>query len=344
MVKQNMRQKISKKIIIAIVAVITIVVIVGASFAYLNILNSNQQLESLTIASFPFSAGSMLYVAQNQGYFKQNGLNVTLDISSQAAGPASLDALVNKKFDVLVAIEYLVAQKILENENISIIATIDKSANIYLIAHNESGIQDASDLRGKTVGLPKGTASEFYFNRYLNLNGVNLNDVSVIDIPINQLESAMANKSVDAIVGASQIYYMIQAQIGNSILIPIQLGQPYFISLVCNNDYIASHPQALIKLLKALNQAESYIQNNPSSAMVIVQESINQSLNTIQNEWSTHQFLLSLDQSLVTAMRDEAQFMVNNRLTNQTQIPDFTNYVYTDALEAANPDSVSIIT
>jgi uncharacterized membrane protein YvbJ len=60
MVKQNMRQKISKKIIIAIVTIITIVVIVGASFVYLNILNSNQQLESLTIASFPFSAGSML--------------------------------------------------------------------------------------------------------------------------------------------------------------------------------------------------------------------------------------------------------------------------------------------
>lgn len=338
-----MKLKISKKSGVAIAAIIGIIVAIGASFAYLSNINLNQQLESLTITSFPLPAGAMIYVAQNQGYFEQNGLNVTLDISNQAAGPASLDDLVNKRLDVLVALEYIVAQKILENGNISIVATIDKSTNIYLIAQSDSEIQNASDLKGKIIGLPTGTSSEFYFNRYIKLNDISLSDVNIVNIPIDQLASVMVNRSVDAIIGASQIYYTLQAQMGNNILIPIQAGQPYFITLVCNNNYIISHSQTLIKLLRALSQAESYIQSNPDSAMRIVQESTNQSLNVIQREWSNHQFLLSLDQPLITAMRDEAQFMVNNHIVNQTQIPDFTNYIYTDALEATKPDAVNII-
>jgi NitT/TauT family transport system substrate-binding protein len=335
-----MKLNLSKKIIITMIIIIMVIV---ASFTYLNTINSNQQLESLTITSFPFAASGLLYVAQSQNYFRQNQLNVTLDISSQAAGPASLDNLIENKYDVLVAIEYLVAQKILENKNLNIIATIDKSANFYLIAHDESGIQDISDIRGKTIGLPKRTTSEFYFNRYLSLNGISLNDVTVVDVPFDQLSSVMVNRSVDAIIGARQIYYDLQPQMSNNILIPIQVGQPYFITLVCNNDYVVSHSQTLIKLLRALNQAESYIQNNPFDAMRIMQESTNQSLTTVQREWANHNFLLSLDQSLITAMRNEAQFMINNNLTSQTQIPDFTDYIYTDALEAVKPDAVNII-
>ena len=58
--------------------------------------------------------------------------------------------------------------------------------------------------------------------------------------------------------------------------------------------------------------------------------------------WENYRFSLSLDLPLLTAMRDEAQWMINNKLTNQTQVPDFTNYIYTDALKLVKPDSVTI--
>lgn len=59
--------------------------------------------------------------------------------------------------------------------------------------------------------------------------------------------------------------------------------------------------------------------------------------------WQVHQFSLSLDQSLITAMEDEARWMIKNNLTSEKQVPDFMNYVYVDGLKAVKPEAVNII-
>jgi len=59
--------------------------------------------------------------------------------------------------------------------------------------------------------------------------------------------------------------------------------------------------------------------------------------------WSENQFSLSLDQSLVTAMEDEARWMIKNNLTKEKQVPDFLNYIYVDGLKAVKPEAVNII-
>ena len=51
----------------------------------------------------------------------------------------------------------------------------------------------------------------------------------------------------------------------------------------------------------------------------------------------------SLDQSLITAMEDEARWMIKNNLTTEKQVPDFLNYIYVDGLKAVKPGAVNII-
>jgi NitT/TauT family transport system substrate-binding protein len=59
--------------------------------------------------------------------------------------------------------------------------------------------------------------------------------------------------------------------------------------------------------------------------------------------WSENEFSLSLDQSLILAMKDEAQWLISNNLTNATAIPSFINYVYADGLKSVKPGAVNII-
>jgi NitT/TauT family transport system substrate-binding protein len=59
--------------------------------------------------------------------------------------------------------------------------------------------------------------------------------------------------------------------------------------------------------------------------------------------WSENQFSLSLDQSLITAMEDEARWMIKNNLTTEKKVPDFMNYIYVDGLKAVKPEAVNII-
>ena len=63
----------------------------------------------------------------------------------------------------------------------------------------------------------------------------------------------------------------------------------------------------------------------------------------METVWSQNQFSLSLDQSLITAMEDEARWMIKNNLTTEKQVPDFLDYIYEDGLKAVKPEAVNII-
>jgi NitT/TauT family transport system substrate-binding protein len=82
---------------------------------------------------------------------------------------------------------------------------------------------------------------------------------------------------------------------------------------------------------------------HPDEAKAIVQKTMNFTSDYMEVVWSRNQFALSLDQSLILAMENEARWMINNNLTNQTTIPDFLTYVYLEGLNSVNPESVNVI-
>jgi NitT/TauT family transport system substrate-binding protein len=59
--------------------------------------------------------------------------------------------------------------------------------------------------------------------------------------------------------------------------------------------------------------------------------------------WPQNRFGLSLDQSLVLAMEDEARWTIANNMTNATAMPDFGKYIYTESLAKVRPGSINII-
>jgi NitT/TauT family transport system substrate-binding protein len=59
--------------------------------------------------------------------------------------------------------------------------------------------------------------------------------------------------------------------------------------------------------------------------------------------WPRYQFSLSLDQSLITAMEDEARWMIKNYLTKEKNVPNFLDCIHEDALKALKPEAVNII-
>ena len=56
-----------------------------------------------------------------------------------------------------------------------------------------------------------------------------------------------------------------------------------------------------------------------------------------------NRFSLSIDQSLILAMEDEARWMISNKLTGEKQVPNFLDYIWDDGLKAIKPEAVNII-
>jgi NitT/TauT family transport system substrate-binding protein len=124
---------------------------------------------------------------------------------------------------------------------------------------------------------------------------------------------------------------------------PAQSSQPVYVIVASKSDWIEAHPKLAIQFLKALAQAEDFIASHPAEAKTALKKSLNYNDAFFEENWRGHQFSLSLDQSLITAMEDEARWMIGGNLTPAKQVPDFGNYVYIDGLKAIRPEAVNII-
>jgi NitT/TauT family transport system substrate-binding protein len=80
----------------------------------------------------------------------------------------------------------------------------------------------------------------------------------------------------------------------------------------------------------------------PDRAKIIVKNRLGVEEKDVARIWSQNAFSLSLDQSLIIAMEDEARWMMQNNLTAEKQMPDFRSYIYIDGLKAVKPEAVNI--
>ncbi len=334
--------KKNKKAIAA--ALLIIFTISSISVVFLIFNHQNNQLRetnSITVAIPQLEQNALLYIASNQGFFENNGLNVT--IKNFDSGVTSLNALLTGEADIAECAEFPFVNAVCKNNSISVITVNDKFENDYLVGLKSHGIETVSDLKGKTIGVTKGTIAEFYLGRFLYLNGMSLDDVNVVNVVPKEYVKAVADGTVDALVAWQPYIDQIQTEVDEIVTWQVQSGQDVYGVLVCNNSWITQHSDIVEHFLKALKEAEAYAFNQIDNAKVIVENDLNYSHSYVSNIWSKHNYKLSLDQSLVTAMKDEAQWMINNKLINQMLVPNFSDYIYIDGLEIVKPDSITVI-
>ena len=113
--------------------------------------------------------------------------------------------MANGESDVAASSEYPVVGIVLKQENISVIGSIDKYQGQYIVGRKDRGIEHVADLRGKKIGVARGTITEFYLGRFLYLNNISLQDVTLMDVRPSQYADSIANGSMDAII-VPQVY------------------------------------------------------------------------------------------------------------------------------------------
>lgn len=328
--------------LVSIVIVIILAIVLGLSY-YLNSQRDYAgKTESITIGNLPLESSALLYIAEDQHYFDRNGLNVT--IKNYDTGVATIDGIQKGEVDMAIATEFVVVGKVLQKQRISVLGIMDKSMTMYLIGRKNRGIENISDLKGKRVGLARGTIAEFYLGRFLDLHGMSMKDIALVDVAPAKWSDAISTGNVDAIIAWQPYVNQIQEGFLNETVIwQVQSDQRIFGLIVGGNDWIAKHPETISRFLKSLDQAEEYTIKHPAQAKAIVQKQFNYDGAYMASVWPNYQFSLSLDQSLILAMEDEARWMIKNNLTSENKIPDFLDYIYSDGLKTIKPESVNII-
>ena len=339
-----MRKDIAAVIIVLAIAGVILVVGTGGGDTTAFLRNTPALPEEVvTVAWSPYESTALFWIALEEGFFSENRINVSL--KRYDSGAEALEGVAEGEADLCVGTtEFPLVGKAFSNTPVRALGTIDKGNFIYLVARKDR-IQNTSDLRGKRIGTTSGTVAEFHLGRYLTLHGMGMQDITLTDVRTPEgWVNDVADGKIDAIATAQPFANAARDRLGdNAMVLPLQSSQPLFALVIASDDWIAAHPETAARLLTSLAQAEEYAHTHPAESRDIVRKRLDLDFGYMDTVWQQNQFSLTLDQSLVLAMEDEARWMITNNGTNATTVPDFRHYIHTGALESVKPGSVNII-
>src|SRR2546428_1946306 len=300
--------------------------------------------EPMTIAANTRYAGTgLVFVAQVKGYFAHEGLNVTLQ--PYTTGKDALDAALAGRAELATVADIPIMFAVMQGHPVSIVATIftvEKDPGI--IGRKDKGILTLASLNGKRIGVTLGTSGHFVLDAFLIREKLSTDDVTLRDLQPQELADALLKGDVDAVATWEPYLGSLRTQLGANGMIFYSEGiyeLPF--NIAGTRDYVVSHPETIKKLLRALVRAERFCRDEPDAAHKIIAGAINVSLEDMVELWPTFEFNVTLDQSLLLTLEDETRWAIKNQLTDRTDIPNYLDHVYLDALEAVTPAAVTVI-
>ncbi len=300
------------------------------------------QQEPLTIAMGTPEPSLLTLVAEDQGYFKEHGLNVT--IRMYPAGAYAVKELLAGNADLASAAEFVGVANSYQNPDLRIITTTAKIDNLFLIVRCDRGITRPSDLAGKTIAVTKGTMAEFFLGRYLTLNGMDIQNITVLyRAPDDVVKSVVSGES-DAAIMWDPTASRIEEQLGgNSTTWNAQSGQFYYWATYARADVIRDRPDMIRKYVRALDDAEMFLSTQSPEEKETIRQRLNITDDPPGRYWDEYHFGLSLDQVLILTMEDEARWMAEQNMTGGIPSPSYLAMIDQDAMREIKPQAVTII-
>jgi NitT/TauT family transport system substrate-binding protein len=234
--------------------------------------------ETLKIAyGSPWVGWGPLYVAEEKGYFKDEGLAVEIVYIKSNTPQEGFDLLTTKQIDGrLSTLDESTLYWRTETPFAVVLATDVSSGGDGVLVRSDRNIGSVEDLKGERVGLWLTTPSHFLFNYVLKQNGMSEDDVTLVDMPAEAAAAAILAGDVDVAVTWNP-YLAQTADSPNIDILITSKDTPGLIAgvLLMRKDTLASNPETCQRLVRACNKAVEYQKANPDDAAAIMAKGLN---------------------------------------------------------------------
>src|SRR6056297_1962505 len=182
-------------------AIRTGLVVLGAVFALASC-GSRDETKPIRIGYIPIADCAQLFVAESQGFFRDEGVDVELERMN--GGAVILPALMTDEIDV--GFSNVVSLLLLAQQGVGIKAIVGgpvtNAANreAAILVRRDSGKNHLLDLGGSTVAVnTRKNIVELFVDETLRRAGVDVAQVRYVEIGFPVMEQALRSGSVDAI-------------------------------------------------------------------------------------------------------------------------------------------------
>ena len=204
-----------------------------------------------------------LFVAQERGYFREAGLDVTLIAPSDPNDPPRLVAA--RRGDVAISYQPQLHIQTSKGLPLTRIGTLVATPLNSLVVLRDGPVRRIADLKGRKVGYSVGGFETALLSAMLGKHGLTMKDITLVNVNFDLLGSLMSGK-VGAVIGAYRNFELnhmdLEKRPGRAFFVEEEGVPPYDeLVYVAHRDRV-SDPK-MRRFIKAVERGVQYLVNYP---------------------------------------------------------------------------------
>ena len=229
------------------------------------------QLTTVRIAFNGFGGVAPLYLGNDAGIFKQQGLN--LEMVFIPGGSLSLQALIGRSLDLLLTGGPPVANAYLQGAKIKIIGGVTNLLPYTFVV--ATGLRTAEQVKGRKIGISRfGSNTDYVVRLALDQLGLSAAQVQIIQVGGSQARLvALKSGAIQATV-LSPEEAMVAQKMGFSVLLDfIEKGIEFpHVNVVARDDYLETQAQTVRTFMRTYVESVRYYKTHRGEAVKKIME------------------------------------------------------------------------
>jgi len=235
-----------------------------------------QDKVQLQLNWFHLADHSPIYLALKKGYYKEEGIDLTVLRGSGSADSAKKIDLGQSDIGISDAPTVLTA--ISKGANLKMVAVVYDKAGNNVFFRKSANIRTPKDLIGKKIAVPPADSHRVLWPAFAALHGIDPNAVTLVNVKPEGKQAIVAANEVDAafdlytsyaiwekVLGKGDVGHLLWADFG----LPIY-GHTYFV----NNDLIAKNPKLIERFLRATHKGWRDAKADPAASIDAMVEQV----------------------------------------------------------------------
>lgn len=298
---------------------------------------SAQTPTRVTIATGVDPSFAAYYVAKEGGFFERNGLDVT--VNTGPSGSAMVAFLIGNQIASAYGAEQAGVSANVRDPNV--VAVAEGVALLRWISVLGRGIRTMEELKGKRVGVARGTGSETFWLSVVAKLNLNPADYTIVSVEAPEMVAAMERGNIDAFAVWEPWPTRAQRAIPNTHVLvnneQIQIVRNY---VYMNKAWATENRPVTERLMRSLIQASEFLDSNRDQAVQQVARFLRQDRSLVAELMTKVGYRMNLTADSVANIQlaiDQLRGM--NRLDRPVTTSDV---IWADPLRWVAPDRVRI--
>ena len=245
-----------------------------ALLAWLVVLPQAMAQDKIRLGLLPFSESLPAVIADKQGYFKAQGLDV--EITRVQSGAQAVPVLQAGKLDIVLSNTVTTLQAMEAGLDATIVAPgaaarakAPDTSNALMVL-KDGGVKTPKDLEGKRVAVNVVNSTTWlYVVAFLEKHGVDRSKVRFVEIPFPQMNDPLLNKQVDAIGQVEPFRTILEdtgkAQLLGYVYIDVQPNAD-ITQYIALTSWVQKNRAAAQKFAQAIIKGAEYLNANEAAA------------------------------------------------------------------------------